>query len=407
MTEMTIARRSWRTPAIVILFGCLIGVITFGVRGGFGLFLSPISESLGWGREVFALSLAIQNIFWGLGQPAAGMIADKYGAGRVLAGGGLLYAAGVFLMAYSTTPLEMHLTAGLMVGLGVSAASFTVVLAAISRVVSEERRSLALGVGTAAGSLGQFIMVPAGQVFLAEYGWQTALILLSLFALLIVPLSTAFAGRGDYAGPGDRQTLREALKEAGTYPSYLFLTAGFFVCGFHVMFIATHLPAYITDAGLPQEVGAWALALVGLFNIAGSFLAGLLGGKYSKKYLLSSLYMARAVAIAIFVLVPISSTTVLVFAAVMGLLWLSTVPLTSGLVAQMFGLKYMASLFGIVFFSHQVGSFLGIWLGGYLYDNTGSYEMVWWISVALGVISSVLHWPIREAAVPRLAKAAA
>ena len=392
---------------MVILFGCLIGVVTFGVRGGFGLFLAPISDSLGWGREVFALSLALQNLFWGLGQPVAGMVADRYGSGRVLAAGGVLYAAGVFLMAYSSTPLQMHLTAGVMVGLGVASASFAVVLAAISRVVSEERRSLALGVGTAAGSLGQFIVVPAGQAFLSAYGWQTALILLSVLALLVVPLASAITGRGPDAADGDSQTMREALREATTDRSFLLLTAGFFVCGFHVLFIATHLPAYITDAGISSKVGAWALALVGLFNVAGSLLSGLLGGMFSKKYLLSMLYLARAAVIAIFVVTPISQTSILIFASVMGLLWLSTVPLTTGLVAQMFGVRYMASLFGIVFFSHQVGSFLGIWLGGYLYDATGSYDVVWWISVALGILSSALHWPIREAAVPRLARAAA
>jgi predicted MFS family arabinose efflux permease len=383
---------TWRTPLVVITAGCLIALISFGVRAGFGLFLAPMSADLGWGREVFALAIAIQNIMWGLGQPVAGAIADRYGSGRVLAIGGLVYAAGVYLMAVTTTPLMFHMSAGVLVGLGLSGASFAVVLAAF-------------GIGTAAGSLGQFLMVPLGQAFMSAYGWSVALMLLSLFALLMIPLAGALTGRPPSQATTRDQSLREALREAGGHSSYLYLTSGFFVCGFHVAFIQTHLPAYLTDAGIAAAVGAWALSLVGLFNIVGSYVSGMLGGRYSKKYLLSSLYLSRAVAIAVFVLVPVSETSALVFASVMGLLWLSTVPLTSGLVAQMFGLRYMATLFGIVFFSHQMGAFTGVWLGGYLFDTTGSYDVVWWVGVALGVLAAVLHFPIDERPVEQLAKA--
>jgi predicted MFS family arabinose efflux permease len=308
-------------------------------------------------------------------------------------------------MAVTTTPLMFHMSAGVLVGLGLSGASFAVVLAAIGRMVSPEKRSLAFGIGTAAGSLGQFLMVPLGQAFLSAYGWSVALVLLSLFALLMVPLAGALTGRIESLGTMREQTLREALREAGGHSSYLYLTSGFFVCGFHVAFIQTHLPAYLTDAGIAAAVGAWALSLVGLFNIVGSYVSGMLGGRYSKKYLLSSLYLARAVAIAVFVLAPMSETSALVFASVMGLLWLSTVPLTSGLVAQMFGLRYMATLFGIVFFSHQMGAFIGVWLGGYLFDTTGSYDVVWWIGVALGVLAALLHFPIDERPVEQIARA--
>ncbi len=401
---MTLTKvKNWRTPSVVITAGCLIALLGFGVRSGFGLFLEPISADLGWGREVFALAIAIQNLFWGLGQPFAGALADRYGSGRVLATGGLLYAAGVLLMSQTSTPLMLHLSAGVLVGLGLAGASFAVVLAAIGRMVSEERRSWALGLGTAAGSLGQFLMVPIGQLFLSTYGWSIALLLLSCCAALIIPLATALTGRGEHNASTREQTMSEALREAGGHSGYWYLTSGFFVCGFHVAFIQTHLPAYLVDMGIAREIGAWALALVGLFNVFGAYSSGLLGGRYSKKNLLSWLYLARAVAIALFIIVPLSPASVLIFSAAIGLLWLSTVPLTSGLVAQIFGPRYMATLFGIVFLSHQLGAFLGVWMGGYLFDTTGSYEVVWWLSVALGVLAALLHWPINERKVGRLA----
>ncbi len=397
---------TWRTPLLVIIVGCTIALLNFGVRSGFGLFLEPISAANGWGREVFAFAIAIQTVLWGFGQPFAGAIADRYGSGRVLAGGAVLYAFGVALTAYSTTPAVLNLTLGVLLGLGLAGTSFTVALAAIARMVPPEKRSWALGIGTAAGSLGQFLMVPLGQAFIAAYGWAFALILLSLFALAIVPLATVLAGKAP-EGSGVQQSLSQALKEAGGQRSYWLLIFGFFVCGFHVSFIQTHLPAYIVDRGLDPATGAWALALVGLANVVGSYTAGVLGGKRSKKYLLSFIYGARAVVIAVFVMLPMTEISVLVFAFAMGLLWLSTVPLTSGLVAQIFGPRYMATLFGIVFFSHQVGGFLGVWLGGRLFDATGSYDIVWWISLGLGIFAAIVHWPIDERPLARVAPAPA
>ncbi|HEY9538880.1 MAG TPA: MFS transporter [Kiloniellaceae bacterium] len=395
----------WRTPLVVIAAGCLLAVLSFGIRSSFGLFLAPMSADFGWGREVFAVAIAIQNLVWGVSQPVAGALADRYGAGRVLAIGALIYAAGLWLMADASTPGMLTLSAGVLVGVGVAGASFAIVLAAFARLMPEDKRSWALGLGTAAGSAGQFFVVPLGQSFISAYGWSTALTLLAVLALVMVPLAAALAGRSDRSGL--HQSVGSALKEAFAHPSYNLLTLGFFVCGFHVAFIQIHLPAYITDKGLDAGLAAWALALVGAANIVGAFGAGLLGGRYSKKYLLSLLYLLRAIAIALFVLLPISPVSVLVFAAVIGLLWLSTVPLTSGLVAQFFGTRHMAMLFGIVFFSHQVGSFLGVWLGGYFFDLTGSYDIVWWSGVVLGVLAAVVHWPIREEAVARLAGAGA
>ena len=393
----------WRTPGLVLLAGSLLMIVTFGTRAGFGLFLAPMSSDLGWGREVFALAIAIQNLCWGACQPFAGALADRYGSGRTLALGTLLYAAGVLIMASTAAPLTLHLSAGVLVGLGLAGSSLGIVLAAVSRTVPEERRSRALGLVMAAGSLGQFLMVPLGQTLLGAFGWSTALLFLGLGVLLVTPLAVVLTGRPEETGPS--QSVVDALGEAGRHGSYWLLIAGFFVCGFHVAFIAAHLPAYITDLGFAPILGAWALALVGLFNVVGSYSSGVLGGRYSKKYLLSFLYFSRAALIAVFLLIPPTPTTVLVFAAIMGLLWLSTVPLTSGLVAQMFGPRYMGMLFGIVFFSHQVGSFLGVWLGGYLFDTTGSYDVVWWAGVALGVFAGLVHWPIRETRVARLAPA--
>ena len=405
---MSFVPSTWRLPiGVIVLCGCLIGIVSFGARAGFGLFLTPISAEFHWGREVFALSIAIQNLIWGLGQPFAGMLADKYGSGRVVAVGAVVYAAGVALMAYSSDPWQMHLTAGVLVGLGTAFASFMIVMATMARKVTPKWRSLVLGIATASGSIGQFTMVPLGQAFLKAYGWHVALLLLAACILVVIPLSTTVTGKGAPT-PGMRdQTIREAVGEAFAHRSYNLLVAGFFVCGFHVAFILVHMPSYIVDRGLPPETGATALALVGFFNIIGSLTAGYAGGKFSKKYSLAAIYFARAIAIALFVTLPISQFTVYLFAAAMGLLWLSTVPLTSGLVAQFFGLRYMAMLFGVVFLSHQVGSFIGVWLGGKLYDSYGTYDVVWWLSVALGVAAAIIHLPIREAPAPRLAAAAA
>lgn len=394
-------------PMTVVVAGCLISMIGYGVRGDFGLFLPPIQETRGWSRETFALALALQNLLWGLGQPFAGAIADRFGTARVLIGGALLYAAGVAGSSMVATPLGFNLVMGVAVGFGLSGASFTIVLGALTRLLPPEKRSWALGLGTAAGSLGQFLFAPLGQGFLAAYGWQTALILLGGSALAIVPLAMALRGRGDETAHAVKpQGLGEALREAGGVRSYWLLIAGFFVCGFHVAFIQAHMPAYIKDVGLPASVGAWAIGLVGLFNVIGAYGAGVLATRRSRKRILSAIYLGRALVIAIFVLTPPSTASVLIFSAAMGVLWLSTVPPTSGLVALIFGPRYMTTLFGIVFFSHQVGAFLGVWLGGRIFDATGSYNAIWWISVALGIFAAVVHWPIVEQRVPRLAAAA-
>jgi predicted MFS family arabinose efflux permease len=390
-----------RTALLAIGCGSIIVLLSFGIRSSFGLFLQPMSQDLGWGREVFAFAMALQNLVWGASQPFVGMIADRWGSGRTLAGGGLLYALGVWLMSETSSPLGLHLSAGILLGLALSGTGFAVVLAAVGRSVAPERRSAALGLTTALGSLGQFLLPPIGQAFLAAYGWQTALALLAFGSLAMVAVAAGVQGRPQ-AAPGDTQTLRQAISEARAHSGYLLLTAGFFVCGWHVAFIAVHLPAYLADGGLSTEIAAWCLALVGLFNVIGSYAAGVLGGRVSKKYCLSFLYLARAILILGFIMLPLTATSALLFSAIIGLLWLSTVPLTSGLVAQMFGPRYMATLFGFVFFSHQVGSFLGVWLGGFLYDAYGSYDLIWWLSIALGLIAALLHWPIDERAVLRL-----
>jgi MFS family permease len=390
---------------LAVAIGGLIVLLGLGVRSTFGLFLAPMSADLGWGREVFALAIATQNLMWGLSQPVAGMIADRFGTARVLALGGLLYGLGIYGMAQASSPSMLYMTGGLLVGLGMSGASFPLVLAALGRMVPERRRTLAFGITTAAGSLGQFLLVPLGQQFLVVYGWPTALVLLALLVALVIPLATAMRGRGQESAGVAKQSMGQALREAGRHSGYLYLTAGFFVCGFHVSFIGTHMPAYVTDRGLSAEIGAWSLATVGLFNILGAILVGILGNRFQKKILLSLIYLARAVIITVFITVPISPATVLLFSAAIGLTWLSTVPLTSAIVAQIFGPRYMATLFGFVFLSHQFGSFLGVWLGGYLFDRSGSYDVVWWLGVALGLFAALVHLPINERPVARLAAA--
>ena len=401
MTQSTAL--GWRTPLLVFLSGCLLLFLSFGTRQGFGLFLQPISAEFGWGREVFALAIAIQNLIVGAAQPFTSAVADRYGTGRMVAIGGLLYASGLFLMAHASSPIDAYLSMGVLVGLGLSGTSFAIVFSAIARVVPDERRTFALGAVSSVGSLGTFTMVPLGQAFLDAYGWVTVLMMLCFVILLTVPVS--FVLKGKPKVHASKQSLREALREARGHRGFRLLVAGFFVCGFHVAYIATHLPSYIVDRGLPAELGAWTLGLVGLFNVVGALGGGYLGDKISKRYLLSSLYFGRAVLFTVFVLTALSETTVLLFGVAMGLLWLSTVPLTSALVAQIFGPQYMATLFGIVFFSHQIGGFLGAWLGGYVFDTTGSYDLVWWISVALGLASAALHLPIDEKPVSRFATA--
>jgi MFS family permease len=391
---------------LVIVAGCLISLLSFGPRSIMGLFLAPMTEARGWSREIFALSIAIQNIVWGFGQPIAGAIADRYGSGRVLAGGGFLYAAGIALTAWAPSALWLDLTAGLMMGLGMAAASFSIVLAAFGRRVPAEKRSIVFGIGTAAGSMGQFVFAPLGQALIQNFGWAQALSILAAMMLAIPVLALALAGRPGAEGQAVRdQSIGQALAEAFAHRSYVLLTAGFFVCGFHVAFITTHLPPFIVDKGLDPRIGAWSLALIGLFNVVGSLASGWIGQNHSKPIFLALIYLARAVLIATFVVLPVTPVTVLGFAAIMGLLWLSTVPPTSGLVAIMFGPKHMAMLMGIVFLSHQVGAFLGVWLGGVLFDRTGSYDVVWWLGVALGIFAAIVHWPIKEAPAYQVAPA--
>ncbi len=397
------AASSWRTPFLVILAGCLIAMVGFGVRSVFGLFLEPMTVAKGWDRETFALAMAIQNLLWGLGVPVAGAIADRFGPARVMALGALVYGAGVWGMAEADSGLALHVFGGVLTGLGVAFTAFSLALASMAKVVGPERRSLALGLGTAAGSFGQVVFSPLGQAMIAQFGWQPALLILAASALVIIPL--AFVLPGDPGMKGEaaaEQSIGQALREAGGHSGYVLLTLGFFVCGFHVAFITVHFPAYAKDLGLGAEVGAYSIAIVGLFNIVGSFLSGAAGQRWSKKCGLSAIYFARAVAITALLLAPKTEVTLYVFSAVMGILWLSTVPLTTGIVAQVFGVRYMATLFGIVFLSHQVGSFLGVWLGGRLYDATGSYDSMWWAGVALGLLAAAVHLPINEKPLARL-----
>jgi predicted MFS family arabinose efflux permease len=392
------------STTVVIVAGCLIALITFGLRTSLGLFTEPLSVARGWDRETFALAIAIQNLLWGAGQPFGGAVADRYGAGRVLAVGGVIYTAGAVLMALSTTPATLALTGGVLIGLGLSGASFAIVLAAFARLVPPEQRSWALGIGTAAGSLGQFLFAPLGQAFISEYGPVTALILLSTFVAVVPVLALALRGSGEEeAGDEPEVSAREAIRAALAHPSYVLLTCGFFVCGFHIAFISTHLPPYLTDLGFSAGLAAWALALIGLFNVIGAYSAGVLGGVQPKRLLLSGIYLSRAVVFGLFLIVPTTPFVVLLFAAAIGLLWLSTVPPTSGLVATMFGTRHVGMLFGVVFLSHQVGAFIGAWLGGVVYESTGGYDLMWWLSIALGLFAAVVHLPIREQRAPRWA----
>ncbi len=388
---------SWRTPKTVLICGGLILTLAMGIRHGFGLFLQPMSADLHWGRETFALALAVQNLVWGVTQPFAGMIADKYGAGRVLIGGTILYGLGLVTMAHATTPLMMVLTAGVLIGTGLSGVTFSVVSGVLGRAFPPEKRSMALGISAAAGSFGQFAVLPLTQYLLTHIGWYGALLTLAGVSLLMVPLAAAMVERnlGAHANLF-KQSAGEAMREALCHRGYVLLTLGFFVCGFQVVFIGVHLPSYLLDKRLPANVGVTALALIGLFNIVGTYTAGWLGGRISKKYILSAIYFGRAIVIALFLLLPLSALTVYAFAIGLGLLWLSTVPPTNGIVAQIFGVRYLAMLSGFTFLSHQIGSFLGAWLGGLMFDRTGSYNVVWYLAIALGVVAGLLNLPIDE-----------
>jgi len=380
---------------MVLVCGSLIMLISFGIRAGFGLYMQPISMEHGWGREVLSLSLALQQLAWGALGAVAGGFADRYGPGRVIAIGALLYILGLIGMAYAPTPLAMHFFSGAMIGTALGCTSFGIILAVIGRTVTAEKRSAAMGVATAAGSFGQFLLIPASQFLITQLGWHGALLGLAVIAVLILPLSTALAGK-PAATPGVQQSLGESLREALGEKGFHLLFWGYFVCGFHIAMLTMHLPSFVTDSGLRPEHGMTALALIGLFNVIGTFAAGWLGGRFSKKYLLSSIYTIRAFLIAILVLLPLTPLTLYAFACGIGLLWLGTVPLTNGLVGQIFGMRYAAMLASIVFFGHQIGGFLGVWLAGYLYDTTGSYTIAFYCSMALGVFAAIVNLPVNE-----------
>jgi MFS family permease len=388
---------SWRTPAVVLACGAIIMLISFGIRAGFGLFLQPISLEYGWGREVFSFSIALQNLMWGALGALAGGFADRYGPGRVVAAGAVCYILGLIGLAYISTPWLMHLNAGLLLGGALGGTSFGIILAVIARTVAPERRSLSMGIATAAGSFGQFLLLPLTQTLISRFDWHVALLILAGVAALIIPLCLPLAGSPAAAsGAVKQQSMGEALREALREKGFHLLFWGYFVCGFHIAMLTVHLPSFVTDAGLSAAHGMTALALIGLFNVIGTFGAGWLGGRFSKKYLLSAIYTVRALLIAMLVFLPLSPLTLYVFACGIGLLWLGTVPLTNGLVGQIFGMRYAAMLASIVFFGHQIGSFVGVWLAGYLYDTTGSYSGAFMASIALGVFAALVNLPVNE-----------
>lgn len=398
---MNSTARDWRTPTVVLVASALVLAVSMGIRHGFGLFLQPVSAEMGWGRETFALAMAVQNLVWGATQPFAGMVADRYGSSRVLIAGTVLYALGLATMSLSSTPLGFVLTAGVLIGTGLSGLTFSVVSGVLGRKFPPEKRSMALGISAAAGSFGQFAMLPFTQWMLAHLGWHGTLFTLAAVALVIVPLSAAMVERRESQVYAFHQSAREAMREALAHRGYVLLTLGFFVCGFQVVFVGVHLPAYLADRGMPAHVAVTALALVGLFNIVGTYATGWLGGRMSKKYILSFIYFGRTAVFAAFFWLPLSEWSVYAFAIGLGLLWLSTVPPTNTLVAQIFGVRYLAMLSGFTFFSHQVGSFLGAWLGGKLFDATGSYDVVWYLAMALGIVAGLLNLPIDERAIRR------
>jgi MFS family permease len=387
--------KSWRTPLVVLAAGCLIMTISFGIRAGFGLFLQPMSLEYGWGREVFSFSIALQNLMWGALGALAGGFADRYGPGRVVAIGAVCYILGLVGLAYINVPWLLHLNAGFLLGGALGGTSFGIILAVIGRTVAPERRSLAMGIATSAGSFGQFLLLPLTQTLIAAFDWHVALLILAGIAALIIPLSLALVA-DPAAGTVKQQSIGEALREAVREKGFHLLFWGYFVCGFHIAMLTVHLPAFVTDAGLKPSHGMTALALIGLFNMVGTLCAGYLGGRFSKKYLLSSIYSIRAVLISMLVFLPLTPVTLYVFACGIGLLWLGTVPLTNGLVGQIFGMRYAAMLASVVFFGHQIGSFVGVWLAGHLYDTTGSYSGAFLASIGLGVFAALVNLPVNE-----------
>jgi MFS family permease len=389
----------------VLLCGAMIVTLSMGIRHGFGFWLQPIITERGWTRETFSFAMAVQNLAWGVAGPIAGMLADRFGAWKVLIMGGVAYALGLLLMAVTSHPLSFTLGAGVLIGIAQSGSTYAVIYGVLGRTVSPEKRSWAFGVAAAAGSFGQFVMIPIETWLISHVGWQGALFLLAGAALLIVPLALGVRERSVAAFSGAHQSIAQALREAFGYRSFQLLMLGYFVCGFQVVFIGVHLPSYLKDHGLGIEVSTGALMLIGLFNIFGTYAAGMLGQRYPKRYLLSAIYGLRAVAIAVFITVPLTPISVYVFAAVIGFLWLSTVPPTNAVVAQIFGAQHLSMLGGFVFFSHQIGSFLGVWLGGRLYDATGSYDVVWWLAIALGIMAMLANLPVRETPILRAGQA--
>ena len=391
----------------LIVTACLLLLLSFGYRSSFGLFVKPITDVNGWGREVISMALAIQNLVWGIVAVFAGGLADRFGNLKVVVAGAALYALGMLVMAGVESRWVLHSSAGILVGAGIAGTSFGIVLPAMARAVGESRRQMALGIGTAAGSLGQFAVAPVVQQLINSLGWITALNILAASALVMVFLAIPLA---PYSGGQERhatdqnQTISQALREAIGHRSFLLLVTGFFVCGFHVAFITAHMPAFLNDRGFDPQLGAWSIAIVGLCNVVGAFFSGIWSSRVLKRHLLVGIYIGRAIAITLFLLLPMTLPSVLIFSAVMGFLWLATVPPTSGLVAVMFGTRYMALIYGIVFLGHQIGSFSGVWLGGWLFDRSGSYDMVWWLGVALGVMAAIVHWPIEERPVLRLSE---
>ncbi|WP_343350391.1 MFS transporter [Pseudomonas sediminis] len=393
---------AWRSTTWLLLGASLILALSLGTRHGFGLFLPPMSAEFGWGREVFAFAIALQNLIWGLAQPITGALADRFGARKAIVIGGVLYVLGLLCMGMADSPLSLSLSAGLLIGIGLSGTSFSVILGVVGRAVPAEKRSMAMGIAAAAGSFGQFAMLPGTLGLIGWLGWSSALLALGLLVALILPLAAMINEAPSPVSTGPQQTLGEALREATSHSGFWLLALGFFVCGFQVVFVAVHLPAYLVDHHLPALTGTTVLALVGLFNIFGTYIAGWLGGRMAKPRLLSILYLLRGVVITLFLVAPLTQWSAYLFGIAMGLLWLSTVPLTNGTVATLFGVRNLSMLGGIVFLFHQLGSFLGGWLGGYLYDTAGSYDLVWQISIGLSLMAAALNWPVREVPVARL-----
>ena len=395
---------AWRTPLLIIGFGCLISLMSFGPRSSLGFFLTPMSVANHWGRDVFALALALQNLLWGIGQPLAGIIADRFGTGRVLCVGVVMYAAGLALMSHATSAPVLDVSAGALIGFGLSGTSFMIVLAAFGKLLPPAWHSRAFGFGTAAGSFGQFLYSPVAVVLMDRFGWQQTLTIFAVCMLAVLPFSLALVTPAPQGSrEAAQQSLRQALGEAFAHRSYVLLMLGFFTCGFQLAFITVHLPAYLVDRGLSATVGGWTIATIGLFNIVGSVTAGWLGDRMPKRYLLSFIYFVRAAAILVFISLPVTPFSCIAFGAIMGLMWLSTVPPTNGIIAVMFGTRWLATLAGFAFFSHQVGGFLGVWLGGIVFDRTGSYDPVWWLAILFGVLSALINMPIVERPVSRVA----